>query len=167
MNQIARLDSPLGTILLRLGAGAITGLYFDDQRHRPADLDSLPRNDSHPLAKRAAVHIGRYFAGHPLPGDLPLSLTGTAFQRRVWTALQGIPHGATTSYGELARVIGSPSAVRAVGAAVGRNPVSILVPCHRVLGSAGALTGYAGGLARKTQLLTLEGAWPRGSRESH
>lgn len=167
MNELAHLDSPLGTILLRLDAGAVTGLFFHDQRHLPADLDRLPRNDAHPLAQRAAAQIRAYFAGRPLPGDLPLALRGTPFQQRVWSALQRIPRGATTSYGELARAIGSPAAVRAVGAAVGRNPVSILVPCHRVLGSGGALTGYAGGLERKTHLLTLEGAWPRGLRETH
>ena len=157
----ARLNSPLGDILMRVDATAISGLYFDGQAHQPPDLTTLPRYDDHPLVQRAQAWLAAYFGGKPQPSDLPLLLQGTAFQQRVWAALQRIPSGATATYADIAQTVGSPAAVRAVGAAVGRNPVSIVVPCHRVVGSNGSLTGYAGGLSRKTHLLTLEGAWPR------
>ena len=111
--------------------------------------------------RAAARQLAQYLAGTRQAFDLPLDLSGgTPFQQAVWRALLAIPSGATTSYGALARALGSPTAVRAVGAAVGRNPISIVVPCHRVLGAGGALTGYAGGLARKQALLRLEGAPP-------
>lgn len=157
----ARLNSPLGDILLCVDAAAISGLYFDGQVHQPPDLTALPRLDDHPLVQRAQAWLAAYFVGKPQPSDLPLLLKGTPFQQRVWAALQRIPSGATATYADIAQAVGSPAAVRAVGAAVGRNPVSIVVPCHRVVGSNGSLTGYAGGLSRKTHLLTLEGAWPR------
>lgn len=153
------LDSPLGPIVLAASARGLAGLWFDGQRHQP-DASGWREAPQHPLLRRTALLLQAYFAGRPapLPADLPLDLhAGTAFQRAVWLALLRIPRGGTTSYGGLAAGLGKPAAVRAVGAAVGRNPVSILVPCHRVLGSDGSLTGYAGGLDRKTALLRLEG----------
>ena len=110
-----------------------------------------------PLLAATAAQLTGYFGGRPTRFQLPLDLHGSAFQRSVWQALQGIARGQTRSYLDIAREIGAPSAVRAVGAAIGRNPVSVIVPCHRVIGRSGALTGYAGGLARKQALLTLEG----------
>lgn len=149
-------STPLGTATLATNGNALVGVWFDGQKHQP-DLQAWPVNASHPVLLAAQTQLAQYFAGERTVFDLPLSLTGgTAFQQAVWHALLGIAPGTTTSYGELARRIGKPLAVRAVGAAVGRNPISMVVPCHRVLGSNGALTGYAGGLERKIALLQLE-----------
>jgi len=158
----AILPSPLGDILLGFDDEALHGLHFTDQKHVPRPTG--PRDDAHPLARAAADRLARYFAGEPVPGGLPLRLAGTPFQQAVWAVLATIPRGGTLSYAEVARRVAAPAAVRAVGAAVGRNPVSILVPCHRVVGSDGGLTGYAGGLARKVHLLRLEGASIAGRR---
>ena len=152
-----RYASPLGTLLLARTAQGLAGAWFDAQKHHPAAIDA-PERDDDPLLQRAAEQLGAYFEGSEADFDLPLDLLGTQFQRAVWKELLQIERGATTSYGDIARRLGTPSASRAVGAAVGRNPVSIIVPCHRVLGSGGALTGYAGGLDRKTALLRLESA---------
>lgn len=155
----ARYDSPLGPMLLAAGTRGLAGVWFEGQRHWPQDAQGWPLDHGHPLLSRAMTQLDDYFAGRRAGFDLPLDLSrGTGFQARVWQALQAIPAGATVSYSALARAIGAPAAVRAVGAAVGRNPVSIVVPCHRVLGAGGALTGYAGGLGRKSALLRLEGA---------
>jgi methylated-DNA-[protein]-cysteine S-methyltransferase len=117
-----------------------------------------PSDPDHPVLQEVSRQLTEYFAGQRTQFDVPLDLTyGTAFQQSVWQALLKIPQGGTASYGEVSQRIGKPAAVRAVGAAVGRNPVSIIVPCHRVMGTNGALTGYAGGLERKAALLTLEG----------
>ena len=156
----ALLPSPLGPIALAFNAGALTGLYFDGQKHQPPITTLGPRHDDDPLAKRMAALLARYFKGEAVELDVPLAMQGTPFQQKVWAALQNIGRGRTSTYGELARQIGSPAAVRAVGAAVGRNPVSIFVPCHRVIGRDGSLTGYAGGLERKAHLLALEGVLP-------
>ena len=159
-----RTATPLGDVRLAASARGLVGLWFDGQRHLPARLDGpdcWPGNDSHPVLRAAAQQLQQYLDGRRTQFDLTLDLSGgTPFQQAVWQALRAIPRGATTSYGALARQIGSPNAMRAVGAAVGRNPVSVIVPCHRVLGSGGALTGYAGGLPRKVALLELEGATP-------
>jgi methylated-DNA-[protein]-cysteine S-methyltransferase len=152
----AILPSPLGDILLGFDDEALLGLHFTDQKYAPRP--SGHRDDTHPLARAAAARLERYFAGEPVAFDLPMRLAGTPFQRAVWTVLGSIPRGGTLSYAAVARQVAAPAAVRAVGAAVGRNPVSIMVPCHRVVGSDGALTGYAGGLPRKLHLLRLEGA---------
>jgi methylated-DNA-[protein]-cysteine S-methyltransferase len=113
------------------------------------------------VLRQALQQLQEYFDGRRTLFELPLDLRwGTAFQQSVWQALLAIPPGRTTSYAELGRRLGRPQAARAIGAAVGRNPMSVIVPCHRVLGTAGTLTGYAGGLERKTALLQLEGAWP-------
>lgn len=159
----ALLPSPLGPIALTFDGGALTGLYFDGQKHQPPITTFGPRQDDNPLAKRMATLLDRYFTGEAIELDLPLAMHGTPFQQKVWAALQTIGRGRTSTYGELARQIGSPAAVRAVGAAVGRNPVSIFVPCHRVIGRDGSLTGYAGGLERKQHLLALEGVRPAAS----
>ena len=118
---------------------------------------AAPERPDDELLREAARQISAYFAGCATGFDLPLDLQGTAFQREVWAALLGIAPGQTRSYGDIARSVGRPAAVRAVGAAVGKNPVSVVVPCHRVLGANGALTGYAGGVDRKLALLKLEG----------
>ena len=154
----ARYESPLGAMIVAATDRGLAGLWFEGQRHLP-DCTGWPRAPQHPLLLEAMAQLGDYFAGRRTRFDLPLDLQGgTAFQQSVWHALLAIPAGGTTSYGDLSQRVGRPAAVRAVGAAVGRNPLSIVVPCHRVVGSNGALTGYAGGLERKSALLVLEGA---------
>ncbi|MDP3131745.1 MAG: methylated-DNA--[protein]-cysteine S-methyltransferase [Burkholderiaceae bacterium] len=172
--------SPLGTMWLAASQLGLCGVWFEGQAHAPrwaasahdpasaapgstgaVAPPSSPRpqpDPNHPVLQATAAWLDRYFQGQA-PDQLPPldARIGTDFQRAVWQALRTIPPGATRSYGELARAIGRPKAQRAVGAAVGRNPWSVLVPCHRVLGQGGALTGYAGGLARKQALLALEG----------
>jgi methylated-DNA-[protein]-cysteine S-methyltransferase len=153
-----RLATPLGPMTAAATATGLAGLWFDEQKHHPGPLDApvLPQQ-RWLLAARHAVQ--RWFDGQDMdPGALALDLHGTAFQRGVWQALLRLPRGSTCSYGALALGLGRPAAVRAVAAAVGRNPVSVLVPCHRVLGADGSLTGYAGGLPRKQALLALEAA---------
>ncbi|HEY8050793.1 MAG TPA: methylated-DNA--[protein]-cysteine S-methyltransferase [Ramlibacter sp.] len=151
-------NGPLGAMVVAATARGVAGIWFEGQKHIP-DHSAWPMDDAHPAIREALAQLADYFAGRRTSFDLPLDLqAGTAFQQSVWRALLAIPHGATTSYGTLSRDIGAPAAARAVGAAVGRNPVSIVVPCHRVLGTGGSLTGYAGGLDRKSALLKLEGA---------
>jgi methylated-DNA-[protein]-cysteine S-methyltransferase len=157
MNTSRLIDSPLGPLTLIASDGALTGLYLDgrapdglgggDTRHSEADDSVLDE---------AARQLAEYFDGDRQRFDLPLRMEGTPFQRKVWQALCDIPYGETTSYGQLADRIGQPTAARAVGLANGRNPVSIVVPCHRVVGSDGSLTGYGGGLGNKQRLLDLE-----------
>ena len=158
-----RIPSPLGTIAIAATAEGLTGLWFaDNQRYLPLQLTgpaAWPDAAGHPVLQQAGRQLAEYFAGQRNRFDLPLDLRGgTDFQQSVWQALLKIGHGEVTSYGEVSRRIGNPAAVRAVGGAIGRNPISIIVPCHRVTGSSGALTGYAGGLDRKAALLRLEGA---------
>ena len=151
----ARVATPLGPMLLARTAEGLAGAWFDAQKHHPGPLGAAEApNDA--LLQSAAAQLQRYFDGDPAPFELPLDPLGTPFQRAVWAALRQIPRGRTCSYGELARAIGTPLAVRAVGAAIGRNPLSLIVPCHRVVGAGGALTGYAGGVERKRALLALE-----------
>jgi methylated-DNA-[protein]-cysteine S-methyltransferase len=153
-----RIDTPLGAMVLSASEAGLNGVWFDGQRHQPSP-DGWPLADRHPLLWAARAQLLAYFAGERSDFDLPLDLSGgTAFQQAVWRALLQIAAGKTSSYGALARQLDRAAAVRAVGAAVGRNPLSVVVPCHRVLGHAGALTGYAGGLPRKSALLSLEGA---------
>jgi methylated-DNA-[protein]-cysteine S-methyltransferase len=151
------LDTPLGTLLIARNAEGLSGLWFEGQKYHPGTL-AVPRHDDDALLTEAVINLCDYFAGKPLRVP-PVSPSGTPFQQAVWRALLAIPAGTTLSYGELARRVGRPDAVRAVAAAVGRNPVSVIIPCHRVLGADGSLTGYAGGLPRKQALLMLEGAW--------
>lgn len=151
-------NSPLGPVIVAATDRGLAGVWFDGQRHLP-DMSGWRVDDRHPVLVRAVQQLTEYFKGRRTVFDLPLDLHGgTAFQQSVWQALLQIPRGATTSYAALSSGIGKPAAVRAVGAAVGRNPISVIVPCHRVMGSDGSLTGYAGGLDRKTALLKLEGA---------
>ena len=152
----ARLDSPLGPLTAAATARGIAGLWFDGQAHHPGPLDA-PVDPDHRLLKQLGLALDAYWAGEPLP-VLPLDLQGTPFQRTVWRSLLQIGRGTTTTYAQIAQGCGSPLAVRAAGAAIGRNPACIVVPCHRVIGRDGSLTGYAGGLARKQALLKLEGA---------
>lgn len=152
------VPSPLGTILLAATPQALVGLWFDGQRHQP-DASRWHPAPSHPVLLLASAQLDDYLAGRRQQFELPLSLNGgSAFEQAVWRTLQAIPRGQTCSYSALATAMGRPKAARAVGAAVGRNPLGIIVPCHRVLGAGGALTGYAGGLPRKIALLQLEGA---------
>jgi methylated-DNA-[protein]-cysteine S-methyltransferase len=150
VTDFAYLESPIGLIEIGGTVDAITALQFVEARREGAS--------SNPLIDAAARQVGEYFAGTRRAFDLPLDLGGTPFQRAVWARLLEIPYGEMTTYQTIAAVLGRPRAVRAVGAAIGQNPVSILVPCHRVVGSNGSLTGYAGGLWRKERLLRHEGA---------
>jgi methylated-DNA-[protein]-cysteine S-methyltransferase len=150
------VPSPIGLLTLVCSDGALTGLHMDGERHRPPVERFGERDESMPLLVEAARQLTAYFAGRLIDFDLPIWLQGTPFQRHVWAALADIPYGETVSYGELAAQIGQPSAARAVGLANGRNPVAVIVPCHRVVGSTGSLVGYGGGLDRKRYLLRLE-----------
>lgn len=153
----ACLASPLGELTAWASEAGLMGLWFDAQRHRP-EPSAAPSHAGQRHIAQAARWLEAYWAGAKDEPAVALDLRGTPFQRAVWEALCRIGHGRTCSYGDLAREAGYAGAVRAVGAAIGRNPVSILVPCHRVIGSNGSLTGYAGGLPRKQALLQLEGA---------
>ena len=153
------IDSAVGSLTLVADDGAIVGLYMNLQRHRPADDELgelVPGGREVEPFKTAADQLDDYFAGALTRFDLPLAPAGSEFQQRVWAALQEIPYGQTESYGELAERIGSPGGARAVGLANGKNPIGIIIPCHRVVGADGSLTGYGGGLDRKKQLLELE-----------
>jgi methylated-DNA-[protein]-cysteine S-methyltransferase len=153
------IDSAVGPLTLVAQEGSIVGLYMTLQRHRPDDgeLGEPDRRGCTAEPFRAAAdQLDAYFAGALTRFTLPLAPRGSQFQQRVWAALQDIPYGQTQSYGELAGLIGSPGAARAVGLANGKNPIGIIIPCHRVVGSNGSLTGYGGGLDRKKQLLDLE-----------
>ncbi len=152
-----RIATPLGPMTLAATARGLAGAWFDGQAHHPGPLDA-PIDAQQRWLREATVQLTAYFIGRRRHFTLPLDATGTPFQQAVWQALCGIAPGATADYGTIATTLGRPQAARAVGAAVGRNPVSIVVPCHRVLGRDGSLTGYAGGLARKRALLELEGA---------
>jgi methylated-DNA-[protein]-cysteine S-methyltransferase len=148
------VDSPVGPLVLAGRDGTLTNLRMQDQTHPPADraewrLDPGAFDD-------VAAQLDEYFAGERTTFEIELDLEGTDFQCQVWAALLDIPHGETRSYGELARAIGRPGAARAVGLANGHNPIGIIVPCHRVVGADGSLTGYGGGLGRKRVLLDLE-----------
>lgn len=155
VKQHTVIDSPYGPLTLVADEdGVLCGLYMTDQRHRPPEETFGDREDT-PFAE-AQDQLAAYFAGELKEFTLEVRLEGTAFQRSVWDQLRRIPYGETRSYGELAAALGKPAASRAVGLANGRNPVGIIVPCHRVIGSGGALTGYGGGLDRKQRLLDFE-----------
>jgi methylated-DNA-[protein]-cysteine S-methyltransferase len=155
----ARIDSPVGTLRLAANDQGLCLVEFPDSRH-PATSGADWREGSHPLIDRARQQLADYFDGVRQTFDLPLAPRGTDFQRMVWNELSRIPYGQTISYAQLAGRIGKASAMRAVGAANGRNPLPIIVPCHRVIGADGSLTGFGGGLPTKQFLLRLEGAWP-------
>ncbi|MFJ1748190.1 methylated-DNA--[protein]-cysteine S-methyltransferase [Streptomyces sp. NPDC088116] len=149
-------DSPYGPLTLVATDGVLSGLYMAEQRHRPLE-ETFGAPDPRPFTETLS-QLAAYFDGELTEFDLPLRLNGTPFQRAVWAQLQRIPYGETRSYGELADALGKPAASRAVGLANGKNPISIIVPCHRVIGSTGGLIGYGGGLDRKQRLLVFEGA---------
>lgn len=147
--------TPLGPLRLVRTARGLAGAWFEGQKHHPGPI-GVPERPDDALLARAARQLRAYFGEGDAAFDLPFDLHGTPFQQRVWHALSRIPAGDTRSYAAIAVEIGAPQAVRAVGAAVGRNPLSVIVPCHRVVGSDGSLTGYAGGIERKRKLLALE-----------
>ena len=148
------LETPLGPLLLVAADGALAAVYLPSHARRTA----VGEAGDDPVLERAATQLREYFAGRRLAFDLPLRAGGTVTQSRVWHALEAIPFGATTTYGALAKALGKPNAARAVGNANARNPISIIVPCHRVVGASGALTGYAGGVPAKRWLLAHERA---------
>lgn len=151
-----RLDTPLGPMTLAASARGLAGAWFDGQTHHPGVL-AVPVDTHQRWLREGAAQLSAYFAGRQQAFSLPLDPAGTPWQQAVWLALRRIAPGRATDYGTLALQLGKPQAARAVGAAVGRNPLSVIVPCHRVLGRDGSLTGYAGGLDRKRWLLRHEG----------
>ena len=149
--------SPLGDVLLAATEQGLAGVWFVHRQEHMPDSSNWVTDEAHPTLLAAAQQLHEYFLGQRQSFDLPLQPAwGTPFQHAVWQALQRIPYGRTSTYGEIARDIGNPKAVRAVGAAIGQNPHTIVVPCHRVVGTNGALTGFAGGIERKKHLLALE-----------
>ena len=158
MIRYARLATPLGTLLATAAGGALTGLYYEGGRHAPAiGADWVEDANAAPFGE-CRRQLGEYLEGARKSFDLPLAPEGSEFQRRVWIEIARIPYGETVTYAELAARAGAPGSARAAGAATGRNPLSIVVPCHRVVGSDGSLTGYAGGVPRKKRLLDIEDA---------
>lgn len=151
------IESPLGTLRLVATSEGLASIGFTDETAMAARERDWVHDPAHPVLRRAAAQLAEYFAGRRREFDLPLAPSGTSFQRAVWKAIATVPAGETISYTELARRAGHPGSFRAVGAATGRNPLAIVVPCHRIVGADGSLTGYAGGLARKRALLALEG----------
>lgn len=154
MKQHTVIDSPYGPLTLVADDGVLCGLYMVGQRHRPPEETFGQRDDT--LFDEATEQLRAYFAGELKEFMLELRLAGTTFQRSVWEQLRKIPYGEIRSYGELAEALGNPGASRAVGLANGKNPIGIIVPCHRVVGANGSLTGYGGGLDRKKRLLDFE-----------
>ncbi|MFD7432992.1 methylated-DNA--[protein]-cysteine S-methyltransferase [Streptomyces sp. NPDC059861] len=154
MRQHTVIDSPYGLLTLVADDGVLSGLYMTGQRHRPAE-ETFGGRDETPFGE-AVDQLTAYFGGELKDFSVELRLNGTPFQRSVWDQLRRIPYGETRSYGELAEVLGNPQASRAVGLANGKNPIGIIVPCHRVIGAGGGLTGYGGGLERKQRLLDFE-----------
>lgn len=146
--------SPLGMVTIQASSEGLLGIWFETCTTKPDELGE--RDDHHPILIKTVEQLGEYFSGLRSEFELPLAATGTAFQNQVWHALTTIPYGETWSYQDLADAIGNPKAVRAVGMANGKNPISVVVPCHRVIGKSGQLTGYAGGVERKQRLLALE-----------
>ena len=162
MTLYTTIDSPVGPLLLAAGDDGLRAIEFQASRH-PGPRGDDWREGDHPLLREARAQLDEYFAGERRGFDLPLAPRGTEFQRATWQALASIPYGSTISYAELATRVGRPKAMRAVGAANGRNPLPIVLPCHRVIGADGSLTGFGGGLPTKQFLLSLEGAQPASS----
>lgn len=158
MIRFARFATPLGTLIATSAGSALTGVYFEGGRHARGVCEPWEEDpEAFPL-RECAFQVREYLEGRRRGFDLPLSPEGSTFQKRVWTEIARIPYGETLTYAELATRAGAPGAARAAGAATGRNPLSIIVACHRVVGSDGSLTGYAGGIERKARLLAIEGA---------
>ena len=156
MTYYSILKTGLGGVLLTANPTELTGLYFGDRAHAPAIPGDWIRDPEHIVLKQAREQIEEYLDGARASFAVPLRLSGTTFQQRIWAEIAKIPYGQTITYGDLAKRVGSPNAVRAAGMATGRNPIGIIIPCHRVIGKDGSLTGYAGGLERKRHLLGLE-----------
>jgi methylated-DNA-[protein]-cysteine S-methyltransferase len=151
---VTTVPSPIGQLTLVGDGDHLVGLYFDDDPHAAEARAGAPHDDRR--LRAAATQLEEYFAGARTAFDLPLAPVGSPFQKKVWAALRRIPFGETASYGQIARAIGTPAAARAIGGANHRNPIAIIVPCHRVIGADGSMTGYGGGLDRKRLLLALE-----------
>ena len=151
------MPSPVGELTLVASAAGLAAIIWEGDDTSRVPLGPMAEDPGHPILMEAERQLGEYFAGRRRAFDLPLDFHGTLFQKQVWSALLRIPFGETRTYGQIARELGRPGAMRAVGAANGRNPLSIVAPCHRVVGASGALTGFAGGLAAKARLLALEG----------
>lgn len=152
------MESPVGKLKLVASDKGLVAVLWEDDGPRRVRLSEQIEDEKHPILVETERQLREYFAGKRQEFNVPLDMKGTRFQKDVWEALLSIPFGETRSYGQLARQLGNPRATRAVGAANGRNPVSIIVPCHRVIGSSGKLTGFAGGLETKERLLSLEGS---------
>lgn len=156
-NVFKTMPSPVGALTLVAGDTGLAAVLWENDDPDRVRFGALGEDAQHPVLAETERQLSEYFAGVRRAFDLPLDFRGTAFQKRVWEQLLAIPFGETRSYGEIARALGQPAATRAVGAANGRNPISIIAPCHRVIGANGALTGFAGGLKAKQYLLALEG----------
>jgi methylated-DNA-[protein]-cysteine S-methyltransferase len=152
------IPSPIGRLRLVAGDEGLVAILWDNDRPRPVHLADLVENPTHPTLLRAERELNEYFSRKRKVFSVPLDMQGTNFQKQVWEALLAIPFGETRSYGQIANQLGNSKAARAVGAANGQNPISIIVPCHRVIGATGKLTGFGGGLEIKDQLLSLEGS---------
>ncbi|BBL21653.1 methylated-DNA--[protein]-cysteine S-methyltransferase [Acinetobacter radioresistens] len=150
------MDSPVGRLRLIANEKALVAVLWENEQPKRIQLAELVVEPEHPVLLQVRQQLEEYFEGNRQRFDIPLDFAGTEFQKLVWTELLKIPYGQTRSYGQIAQAIGRPKAMRAVGAANGRNPISIIAPCHRVIGASGALTGFAGGLDNKTILLNLE-----------
>lgn len=150
------MDSPVGRLRLIANEKALVAVLWENEQPERIQLAELVVEPEHPVLLQVRQQLEEYFEGNRQRFDIPLDFAGTEFQKLVWTELLKIPYGQTRSYGQIAQAIGRPKAMRAVGAANGRNPISIIAPCHRVIGASGALTGFAGGLDNKTILLNLE-----------
>jgi methylated-DNA-[protein]-cysteine S-methyltransferase len=155
MNHYCYYKSPIGTLTLQTNAQGLLGVWFQTQQNQPENLGRL--NKQQPILTRTVAQLDEYFRGDRQHFMLPIASSGTVFQQQVWSALATIPFGKTWCYQELANAINNPNAVRAVGLANSKNPISIIIPCHRVIGKNGKLTGYAGGIERKQALLEHEG----------
>ncbi|HRP69326.1 MAG TPA: methylated-DNA--[protein]-cysteine S-methyltransferase [Turneriella sp.] len=151
------IKSPIDKLCLISNGGALTHLLMEKHRHAPHIESHWIEKENLPIFNEATRQLNAYFSGKLKTFNLPIDPSGTTFQKRVWRALMRIPYGETLSYGQLAHRVGNPNASRAVGLANGRNPISIIIPCHRVIGASGSLTGYGGGVERKRFLLELEG----------
>ena len=150
------LGSPVGQLKLVASSVGLVAILWENDDPKRVRLGAVQHDTGHPILVLTETQLKEYFAGRRTTFSIPLDMRGTRFQKQVWEALQRIPFGETRAYGQIAAQLGSPSAARAVGAANGRNPISIVVPCHRVIGSSGKLTGFAGGLEAKAHLLGLE-----------
>lgn len=156
MNAYSFLDSPIGSLMISTDGTALTGLYMGTPSKRP-NIEDWREDPDERVLRETARQLNEYFSGKRRKFELPLKFNGTEFQHRVWHALTEIPFGETRTYSQLARHIGNPAACRAVGLANGKNPIAVIVPCHRVIGADGSLTGFGGGLPRKEWLLGHEG----------